>query len=790
VAVAPYYNRQVPPRLPIDPYVAEIVARVRESRAAIVVAPPGAGKTTRVPPALSADGPLILLQPRRIAARSLARRIAEEQRWTLGREVGWHVRLERRFGDETRVLVATEGILTARLQRDPLLSGFRTIVLDEFHERGIHGDVGLALSKQAWAARDDLRLVVMSATIDADAVAAYLGGCHVVNVPGRAYPLDITYRPDGDLSAAAGDMVRRTAGQILCFLPGAPEIRRAAPEVAAAAGPDVEVVPLHGALDAAEQDRAIGERAGRRVILATNIAETSLTVPGVSAVVDTGLHKVARYDAARGIDSLETERVTRDAADQRAGRAGRLGPGLVVRLWREADRLRPHREPEIHRIDLSGPCLDVLAWGGDPRTVEWFEPPAVAALEAGLDLLSRLGATAGGRLTPMGRRMHQLPLHPRVARIMIEGGGSRAIALACALLSERHFLPPRTAATSSDLLAAVEHESTLPPHVLRTAAELARAGVQVAGSGDRARERSAKTDEAEFRRALFAGYADRVGRRRSPGSPRVLLATGHGAVVGAESGVHDGEFVVALDVQAGRRGDVSEARIRLASVVEREWLTPTASRVEHAMADGRVRAFHREHYGAIVIKERPAEPDPEAAAALIAEAFATRGLSASDARLVRRLRFAGIGIDVPSLVRQAAFGRRSLDEVDLGGALAWEARQELERAAPERLTVPSGRAHPIEYHEDGSVSAEVKLQELFGLAETPRIGPRREPVLFVLLAPNGRAVQTTRDLRSFWERTYPEVRKELRGRYPKHPWPEDPWTAPPTARTTRGMKRP
>jgi ATP-dependent helicase HrpB len=775
------YNHEVPPGLPIDPYIPEIVARVRASRAAVVVAAPGAGKTTRVPPALSADGPLILLQPRRIAARSIARRIADEQQWTLGREVGWHVRLERRFSSDTRVLVATEGILTARLQQDPLLSAFRTIVLDEFHERGIHGDLGIALSKQAWLARDDLRLVVMSATMDAGPVSAYLGGCPIVAVPARPHPLEIEHRSDGDIPAAVVELMARTSGQVLCFLPGAPEIRRALPAVSAAVGPDVEVVPLHGALDPAAQDRAIAATPGRRAILATNIAETSLTVPGVRAVADTGLHKIARYDAARAIDSLELERITLDAADQRAGRAARLGPGVVLRLWPESDRLRPHREPEIHRIDLSSPILDVLAWGGDPATLDWFEAPSPDALEAGLELLERLGAIADRRITALGRRMHALPLHPRLARIMIEGGGTREAALACALLSERHFLAPRTASTSSDLLAAVEHERDLPVHVVRVAGELAaRAG----------RALTADADDAAFRRALLAGYPDRVGRRRSPGSPRVLLASGHGAVIGGESGVHDGEFVVALDVQAGRRGEASEARIRLASIVDRAWLAQSGSRVEHEMDGGRVRAFRRDYYGAIVLREQPVEPDREVAAALLAEALVARGLNERDTRLQRRLRFAGIPADVESLIRSAAAGCLSIDDVDLMRDLSWETRQTLERDAPERLAVPSGRSHPLEYHEDGTVSAAVKLQELFGLAETPRIGPRAEPVLLLLLAPNGRPVQTTRDLRSFWERTYPAVRRELRGRYPKHPGPEDPWSAPPTARTTRGTKRP
>ena len=317
--------------LPIDARLDEIVERVRRSRAAVITAAPGAGKTTRVPPALLADGPVILLQPRRVAARAMAARIAAERGWTLGREVGWQVRFERRFGAETRLLVVTEGILTARMQSDPLLSDFTTIVLDEFHERSIHADLALALARQAWRARDDLRIVVMSATLESQPVSAFLDNCPVIDVPGRTYPIDITYRAGQSVADAAVDVLAATDGQVLCFLPGAAEIRRAVTELQYKAGGGVEVVPLHGSLTADEQDAALRPSPRRRVIVATNIAETSLTVPGVTAVVDAGLQKIARYDAERGIDSLETERITIDAADQRAGRApSRPGAGAAL----------------------------------------------------------------------------------------------------------------------------------------------------------------------------------------------------------------------------------------------------------------------------------------------------------------------------------------------------------------------------------------------------------------------------------------------------------------------------
>jgi ATP-dependent helicase HrpB len=748
----------------------------------VVSAQPGAGKTTRIPPALLDDGPLILLQPRRVAARAIAQRIAHERGWTIGDEIGWQIRLERRSGPRTRLLVATEGVLTARLQHDPLLSDFTTIVLDEFHELSIHADLAIALAKQAWRARTDLRIVVMSATLDTAAVSRFLDGCPVVDVPGRLYPLDVSYAPGASVADAVQRVSVSTAGDVLCFLPGAYEIRRAVDEIAArSAGRDVEILPLHGSLDAAAQDRALRGRDGprRRVIVATNVAETSVTVPGVTAVVDSGLHKVARYDADRAIDSLDTERITLDAADQRAGRAARTAPGAAVRLWDSRDRLRPHREPEIHRVDLSAAALDVLAWGSDPRTFEWFERPDDDRIAAALALLVRLGAVRDGVLTDAGRHMLRLPLHPRLARMLIAANGAWQVAQACALLSERHLLPARTASTTSDLLSAIDQWSTLPGHVRQTAESIASAS-----------SRTARLSESEFRRAVLAGYPDRVAQRRGPQSPRLLLSSGAGAAIAPQSGVVDGEFLVALDVQASTRPNDPDARVRIASVVDREWLEPTDVEVVHRLdaSRGVVKAIAVDRYDALTLAERPVDPDPEQVAEILADAWARRGPREEDVQILRRLRFAGVSADGPQLARRAALGVRSLDAIDLTSALTFDERQMLERHAPETIAVPSGRTARLEYEDDGTVSASVKLQELFGLADTPAVGPRKEPVRLALLAPNGRPVQTTRDLRSFWNTTYAEVRKELRGRYPRHPWPEDPWTAKPTAKTKNAKR--
>jgi len=760
--------------LPIDGSLDDIRRALHTHRAVVIVAAPGAGKTTRVPPALAADGAVILLQPRRIAARSIARRIAEERRWTLGREVGWHVRFERQFSSSTQLLVATEGILTARLQQDPLLSDFRTIILDEFHERSIHADIGLALARQAWLARTDLWLVVMSATLNAGPVAAYLGDCPVIEVPGVLHPLEVRYRPAQELSAAVREAGATTAGRILCFLPGAREVRTAAATIRQQIA-DWEVAELHGSLNGEEQDRALASSA--RVIVSTNIAETSLTVPGVAAVVDSGLHKVARYDADRAVDTLQLERITRDSADQRAGRAARLGPGVAIRLWAESDRLRAHREADITRIDLSGPLLDLLAWGGDPLTFEWFEAPPQDQLHSALELLRQLGAVDGRALTSLGREMSALPLHPRLARIMIATRGADAAALACAVLGDRQQFPRHPPTTECDLSGL--EAANVPPHIQRTARELQRLVA----------DRRVQITERDLRAALLAGYPDRVARRRTTDDRRVLMVSGHGAVVSEESGVRTGEFLVALDVQGGRRGEQSEARIRIASAVEREWLQPTHSDVSFELdPQGAVRRVEHEMYGSIVLRERRMAPDQPTAGAYLAKTFLQHPLDDTDQQLMRRLRFAGLQHDLADLAARAAATASRLSDIRLDDALSWSDRQQLERLAPVRFEAPSGRSHTLEYRDDGSVALSIKLQELFGLAESPRIGPRHEPLLILLLAPNGRPVQTTRDLRSFWTTTYPEVRKELRGRYPKHPWPEDPWTARATSRTTRSSR--
>ena len=807
--------------LPIDAFLPEIVAAVRARRTAVITAAPGAGKTTRVPPALCEDGPVLVLQPRRVAARSMAARVAEERGWTVGREVGWHVRLDRNFTRETKVLFATEGMLTSRLLQDPLLSEFRTVIIDEFHERSIYADLGLALAKQAWAARNDLRLVVMSATIDAARVSAYLGEAPIISVPGRTFPLEIQYAPGLSVEQAVVDALPSATGAILCFLPGAGEIARAMSALngrLASVSPAVAVLPLHGGLSADAQDAAIRPSAGRRVILATNVAETTLTVPDVTAVIDTGVHKVARYDAERAIDRLVTERVPQDSADQRAGRAGRVQAGRVWRLWDARDRLRPHRDAEIHRIDLAATALDIVSWGGDPfraGAFDWYEAPPAHALEAARDLLHQLGAIdESGHLTPLGADLRRIPAHPRLARLLLADGASARAARAVALIGEGvRSVPARGAAAvpvvgrpsadiaECDVLAAVE-DRVFPPYLN----ELARA-LRSSASGSASVAAGPET-ESRFRRALFAAYPDRLARRRDPQGDRFVLTSGTGARLARESGVHHAEFVVAVEVRkidgARATSAADEAFIVMASRVEPEWIVPTAREVMHEFdaAAGKVRAWRVERYGALVLSSHAVAPEAAAAAPIYARVWRARERTPREQELLARLRFAAgqkgsepfstvlaqLGTEhseecsVPNWAFSVENGSDPLDPL---AHLPADVRRRLDQAAPSTLRVPSGRDRPLTYRDDGSVVAAVKLQELFGLADSPRIGAQQVPVTFELLAPNGRPVQVTRDLKSFWSRGYLDVRKELRGRYPKHPWPDDPWTATPTARAKR-----
>ncbi len=842
-----YPPSAMPMPLPIDEVLPALITALREGPAAVLIAPTGAGKTTRVPPALLAAGlgdgkKIVMLEPRRIAARAAARRMAEEGGWTLGREVGYQVRFERRAGPETKILVVTEGILVQRLQADPFLEDVGALIFDELHERNLQTDLSLAMARRVQRdARPDLKLLAMSATLDPGPVAAFLGDCSVIESRGRLHPVDVLYmdRPDdralpGQIGAGVRRVLDATPGDVLVFLPGVGEIQRSAEALASlAAERDLAVLPLYGDLPAERQDEVLRPLARRKVVLATNVAETSITIDGVTAVVDSGLVRRLRFDPATGLDRLELGKVSRASADQRAGRAGRQAPGICLRLWPAWEHpALPEREtPEIARVDLAGPALQLLAWGEpDLAAFDWLEPPDPAALAAATLLLRQLGAIDDHGVTSLGRTMARLPVHPRLARLLVEGhrlGRAEEAALLAALLSERDPFPrgargagPRRTSRSDlldrlDALEAFERRQAWEADLNAGAArfvlrardqlvEMARRELQGKGEGE--------AGDEPLLRALLAAYPDRVARRREPRSPRGVMVGGRGVRLAEESAVLEAPLFVCVDLDAGRSGPLSEALVRKASEVEPEWLPGlrTAVELEFDEARERVAAWKRTRYEDLILSETEVPP-PDAAetARVLAEAASgrlARALPLDDpevASFLARVRSLGgwmpeLGLprfgeeEIRALLPALAAGRKSFAELRraplldvLQGALSYEQREAVRREAPERLAVPSGSQIRLAYEPGRPPVLAARIQEMFGLAETPRVAAGRVPVLLHLLAPNGRPQQVTHDLRSFWETTYPQVRKELAGRYPKHSWPQDPWNAVPQRRPTR-----
>ncbi|MEM7482035.1 MAG: ATP-dependent helicase HrpB [Acidobacteriota bacterium] len=827
--------------LPIDEVLPRLTATLEEASSAVLRAPTGAGKTTRVPPALlddvSLEGAVWMVEPRRIAARAAARRIAGERGWTLGHEVGYRVRFDHRAREDSKLVVMTEGIVLRRLQQDPFLEGVGALVFDEFHERRLDSDLALAMAARVQReVRPDLRLVVMSATLDPAPIAAFLGDCPVIESRGFLHPVTVEYGDEPfhldprpwDIASAAARGARRaledTAGDVLVFLPGVGEIHRVAEHLDDLA--TVAVVALYGDLPPDRQDTALETGPQRRVVLATNVAETSVTVEGITTVVDSGWMRRMRFDTGSGLDRLELARISRASAEQRAGRAGRLAPGRCLRLWTEHDhrRLTEREAPEIRRIDLAGTVLQLLAWGEpDPLRFAWFEAPGKRAVEQALALLRHLGAVTNSGITALGRRMAALPLHPRLAALVLAGddlGAGRRAALAAALLSERDpfrrggSVGRSAAAHESDLLDRIqalekfEERGYLPGsggehgaarHVLRVRDQLAKA-VLKGGPGGR-RSAPQESSDPAFLRALLAAYPDRLARRREPNEPRAVLVGGTGVTLAPGSGVHRAELFLALDL-AGRSG--AEAVVRSASEVRFEWLPEAALRAEIETEFDperqRVVGYRRLRWHDLVLEEREVPVAADVAAEVLAGAAAldleaALGLDRPAIRtFLARLDSLREGCEIPSL--DAAFwqsalpsltaGKRSYEELrkaplidTILGALGWDVGRRLEREAPERIRLPSGRSAPLDWTGDGPPVLAARIQELFGLTETPRVGAGRVPVLLHLLAPNFRPQQITQDLAGFWRRTYPEVRKELQGRYPKHDWPEDPVSASP-----------
>jgi ATP-dependent helicase HrpB len=851
----------MPAPLPIDEVLPGLIAALRQGSAAVLIAPTGAGKTTRVPPALLAalateigeDKQIVMLEPRRIAARAAARRMAEEGGWTLGREVGYQVRFERKAGPETRILVVTEGILVQRLQADPFLEDVGAVIFDELHERNLQTDLSLAMARRVQReVRPDLRLLAMSATLDPGPVAAFLGGAPTIESRGRLHPVDILYiesprtdRPDdraisshiaGRIAAGVRRVLAATPGDVLVFLPGVGEIQRSAEALAGlAAERDLAVLALYGDLPAEQQDAVLRPLERRKVVLATNVAESSITLDGVTAVVDSGLVRRLRFDPATGLDRLELGRVSRASADQRAGRAGRQAPGICLRLWPAWEQATlPEREtPEIARVDLAGPALQLLSWGEtDLAAFDWFEAPDPAALEAATLLLRQLGATGDHGVTALGRTMARLPVHPRLARLLVEGhrlGHPREAALLAALLAERDPFPrnprgagPRRASRSDlldrlDALEAFERRASSTEDLNAGAARFVlKARDQLVELARRELRGGTEQDDPEesLLRALLAAYPDRVARRREPRSPRGVMVGGRGVRLAEESSVLEAPLFLCVDLDAGRSAPLSEALVRKASAVEPEWLPPERLRstidLEFDETRERVAAWKRTLYEDLVIAEAEVPPpDPAGTARVLAgaagerldralglddpevAAFLARVRSLADWRPELQLpRFTEE--EIRGLLPALAAGRKSFAELRraplldvLQGSLSHQQLEAVRREAPERLEVPSGSQVRILYEPGKPPVLAARIQEMFGLAETPRVAAGRVPVLLHLLAPNGRPQQVTHDLRSFWENTYPQVRKELAGRYPRHAWPQDPWNARPERRPQR-----
>jgi ATP-dependent helicase HrpB len=834
-------------QLPIDAVLPEIVGASRRHHALVISAPTGAGKTTRAPPALLAiagEGQIVMLEPRRLAARAAARRMAAELGCRLGDDVGYQVRFDRRCGPRTRILLVTDGLLVRMLQDDPFLEKVSVVIFDEFHERSLETDLALAMVRLVQqTVRPDLRIVVMSATLAAEAVAAYLGDCPIIVSHGRLFPVDVVYesRPTNQTvpSAAAravAKLLEHTPGDVLVFLPGLREIRQTAGHLRDLASErDLLVLPLHGDLPAEEQDAALLPQARRKVVLATNVAETSVTVEGITGVVDTGLARQLVSDLKTGLDRLQLMPISRASADQRTGRAGRTQPGVCVRLWSESGhRLRAEQtEPELRRVDLAGSVLRLLSWGerGLDR-FPWFEPPPAELVARAVELLRRLGAVNDQGVTELGRVLARLPVHPRLGCLLVEGqrlGHLHKTALAAAVLSERDpFLrngPIERKTTISDVLDRVEALEAFERlkqspsamgklnrgaarFILHARSQFERLFSQVTTD----HPRSLSGDEAVLR-SLLAAFPDRLARRREPGSRKGLMVGGRGVRLAPVSGVTQPELFLCVDVDAGQ----TEALVRQASAVERDWLSSERLHSETVVLfdaeTEKVSARKRLLYLDLVLQDSPAAlPDDDQVAQALLEAARVHwervapAPDSSAGQFLTRLHClrgwmpelelpafdeAGLRELLPELIQ----GCKSFADLRaapwlqvLQNRLTLRQRQVVDREAPERLFVPSGSRLALQYEQGRPPVLAVRIQEVFGWRETPTVAGGRVRVLLHLLAPSDRPQQVTDDLASFWVNTYPRIRKELRVRYPKHAWPDDPLAAAPERRPFRSRR--
>jgi ATP-dependent helicase HrpB len=807
--------------LPIHEVIGELKAALGTNSSAVLVAPPGAGKTTVVPLELLGEpwlggGKIILLEPRRLAARAAAERMARTLGEPVGETVGYRVRMQSKVSVRTRIEVVTEGVFTRMILADPELPGVGCVIFDEFHERSLDADLGLALAHDAQGVlREDLKLLVMSATLDGAAVARLLGAAPVVESQGRAFPVETRYlgrddrlRLEDQVARAVERALAAETGSLLVFLPGQGEIRRTAERLEERVRrPGVVIAPLYGALDPREQDAAISPApAGvRKVVLATSIAETSLTIEGVRVVIDCGLARVPRYDPASGLTRLATVRVSRAAADQRRGRAGRTEPGVCYRLWDEAETraLPAYGEPEIRAADLSGLALDLARWGArDPAALAFLDPPPAAAYGEAVSLLTRLGGLdAQGVLTGHGRALGDLPLPPRLGHMLLkaaESGQAMRAARIAAVLTERG-LGGRDADLTHRLQAFERDRSPRG----RDARALAERWARLAGPGGAA---PAAPDGI----LLGFAYPERIARARGP-LGEFQLVSGRGAFLEPTDALARAQWLAIGELGGGERRD----RILLAAVAEAgDILAAFQDQVmEEARLDegpGGLRVKRLTKLGRIVVRETiEATPDPALLTAALLDQVRREGLAAlafgPAARSLRArvdfLRRAGEG-DMPDLSDEALVarldgwlapllaGRRSLKSVPadaLDGALRslipWDVQRRIETAAPTHFKAPTGSRIAIDYAAEGGPLVEVRVQEVFGLSEHPSIAGGRTPLTLALLSPARRPIQLTRDLPGFWRGSWREVRAEMRGRYPRHVWPEDPTQAQATTRT-------
>lgn len=808
--------------LPIDAALPGLTAALAARNAAVLVAPPGAGKTTRVPLVLidepwAKDKKILVLEPRRLAARAAAARMAATLKEQVGDTVGLRVRFGSKVSKRTRIEVVTEGVFTRLVLEDPSLEGIGAVLFDEFHERSLDADLGLALARDAQAGlRDDLRLLVMSATLDGARVAALLGDAPVIESEGRAYPVETRYlgrdpraRIENQVADAIERALRAEPGSLLVFLPGAGEINRTETLLKERVrDPEVDIVALYGALDMREQDRAIDPAppGRRKVVLATSIAETSLTIEGVRVVIDCGLSRVPRYEPDVGITRLETVRVSRAAADQRRGRAGRTEPGVCYRLWDEPQTgsLEAYTRPEILSADLSSFVLDLAEWGAaNPADLAFLDPPPAAALNEAKTLLLQLGAIdAQGRITGEGRKLRQLPLPPRLARMVVdavrEGAGDLAATIAV-LVTERGL--------GGD-------DVNLEHRLDQFRRDRSRRADDARGMVRRWAETAGGRGQGDMSPGtiLALAYPDRIAKSRGGGSGAFLLANGRGGNVDAASSLAREPFLAVAELT----GAAAASRILLAAPITLEEIEARfADKIEDRDAvtfdngSASLRARRTKRLGALVLAEQIKQVAPDAETAKVfAQGLIAQGLDKlpwSKAAQHFRTRVAFLrkaeGDEWPDVSNEGLAGsaaewlepvlmdkisRSQIGADELSDAVMnlvpWNMRRRLDEEAPTHFTARTGSAVPIDYEAEQGPTISIRVQELFGLTQHPSIAGGRVPLVIELLSPGHKPVQITRDLPGFWRGSYADVRVEMRGRYPRHPWPEDPTSAPPTRR--------